>query len=137
MQATLAANTNAITISTPRRWIGRVASALAVLFLALDGGIKVAQIAAATEGTMALGYGAHLVLPLGLLQLACLALYCLPRTAPLGAVLLTGYLGGAIATHVRVGSPVGSLIFPLILGALLWGGLYLRDARLRGLNPLN
>ena len=131
MQATLHTTTNAIPVSTARRWGGRIASALAVLFLLSDAAIKVLQLAPATEGTELLGYPAHLVLPLGLLQLACLAVYCLPRTASMGAVLLTGYLGGAVATHVRLGSPAFSIVFPLILGALLWGGLYLRDARLR------
>lgn len=115
--------------ATARAWAGRAISGLGVLFLAFDGIIKVLQLAPAVEASVGLGYAAGAVLGLGVLQLACLALYLLPRTAPLGAVLLTGYLGGAIATHVRVGSPVGSLLFPVVLGALLWGGLALRDRR--------
>lgn len=133
MQATLRPTLNAITVSTPRRWTGRVVSALGFLFLLFDGGIKVLQLAPAVDGSVQLGYPAHLVLGLGLLELACLALYALPRTAILGALLLTGYLGGAVATHVRLGSPAFSIIFPLILGAFFWGGLALRDTRLGAL----
>ena len=85
-----------------------------------------------------LGYPVGLTLGIGVLELACLAAYALRRTAPLGALLLTGYLGGAVATHVRAGSPLFSVVFPLIIGALLWGGLYLRDRRLRALlQPLD
>ena len=118
---------------TTHVWAGRVASALAVLFLTFDGAIKVLQLAPAVEASAQLGYSAPATLGLGLLTLACLGLYLLPRTAPLGATLLTGYLGGAVATHVRLGSPPFSLVFPLLLGALLWGGLALRDARLRAI----
>lgn len=131
MQVVLDTTTRAASISTPRLWAGRIISALAVLFLIFDGGIKVLQLAPAVDGSVQLGYPAHLVLGLGLLELACLIVYLIPRTALLGAVLLTGYLGGAVATHLRIGSPVFSVIFPVILGTLLWGGLYLRDARLR------
>ena len=93
------------------------------------------QLAPATESFAQLGYPVGLTLGIGVLELACLAAYALPRTAPLGALLLTGYLGGAVATHVRAGSPLFSVVFPLIIGALLWGGLYLRDHRLRALLP--
>jgi hypothetical protein len=133
MQAALQTTSSAIPVSATRRWAGRIASALAVLFLIFDGGIKVLQLAAAVDGSVQLGYPAHLVLGLGILELACLAIYVLPRASVLGAVLLTGYLGGAVATHVRIGSPVFSVIFPILIGALLWGGLALRDARLRAL----
>jgi hypothetical protein len=133
MQAALQPASNVAPVSSTRRWAGRVVSALAVLFLIFDGGIKVLQLAAAVDGSVQLGYPAHLVLGLGLLELACLAVYVLPRTSFLGAVLLTGYLGGAVATHVRIGSPTFSVVFPLLLGALLWGGLALRDSRLRAL----
>jgi hypothetical protein len=133
MQAALQTTTNAAPVSATRRWSGRIVSALAALFLIFDGGIKVMQLAAAVDGSVQLGYPAHLVLGLGILELACLAIYLLPRTAFLGAVLLTGYLGGAVATHVRIGSPVFSVIFPILIGALLWGGLALRDSRLRAL----
>lgn len=117
-------------------WIGRVLSALAALFLALDGVLKALSLAPAVEATTQLGYPAGTVAGLGVLLLVCLAIYLIPRTAVLGAILLTGYLGGAIATHVRAGGPSFSLVFPLIMGALLWGGLFLREPRLRALLPL-
>ena len=83
-----------------------------------------------------LGWPVSLAIPLGILLLSCLALYAIPRTAVLGAILLTGYLGGAVATHVRVADPLFShVLFPVYVGAMLWGGLYLRDARLRALIP--
>ena len=117
-------------------WIGRVLSALAVLFLALDGVMKVLGMAPAVEATTQLGYPADRVAGLGVLLLVCLVVYVVPRTAVLGAILLTGYLGGAIATHVRAGEPLFSVVFPLIMGALIWGGLFLREPRLRALLPL-
>jgi DoxX-like family len=124
-------------VSTARLWAGRIIGALAILFLLFDAVIKVLQLAPATESFAQLGYPVGLTLGIGILELACLAVYALPRTAPLGALLLTGYLGGAVATHVRAGSPLFPVIFPLIIGALLWGGLYLRDRRLRALLPLS
>lgn len=131
--ATTQAAMRAAPAAAPALWAGRVLSALAALFLVFDGGIKVLQLAPAVEGSAQLGYAADVTLALGVLQLACLAAYLLPRTAPLGAVLLTGYLGGAVATHVRAGSPVFSVVFPVLIGALLWGGLSLRDTRARAL----
>jgi hypothetical protein len=122
--------------SSAALWAGRIASALAVLFLIFDGGIKVLQLAPAVEATTQLGYPASLVLIIGAIELACLIVYAIPRTAVLGAILLTGYLGGAIATQLRSGAPAFPVVFPLIIGALLWGGLYLRDQRLRALIPL-
>jgi hypothetical protein len=88
------------------------------------------------DASAKLGYGAGLTLGIGILELACLAVYLFPRTAPLGALLLTGYLGGAVATHLRAGSPLFSVVFPLLLGALLWGGLALRERRVRALLSL-
>jgi hypothetical protein len=117
-------------------WAGRIISALAILFLIFDGVIKVLKLAPAMESTAQLGYPASVVLGLGVLELACLAIYIIPRTSVLGAILLTGYLGGAIATQVRAGSPPFSIIFPVIVGALIWGGLFLREERLRALIPL-
>jgi hypothetical protein len=99
-----------------------------------DGGVKVLKLAPAVEGTAKLGYPASIVFPLGIVALACTALYAIPRTSVLGAILLTGYLGGATATQVRVGST--SYLFPVVLGILLWLGIYLRDIRVRGLVPL-
>lgn len=113
---------------------GRVLSGLAVAFLTMDASLKLLRVDAAIEGTGELGYPVSVVFPLGLLQLALLIVYLVPRTAPLGAVLWTGYLGGAIATHVRVGNPwLTHVLFPIYVAALLWGGLWLRDRRVRGL----
>lgn len=122
---------------TPRaRRIGIVVTALPVLFLLLDAMVKVVGAAAASEATAQLGWSEPLLLPLGVLELMCLSLYLLPQTAVLGAILWTGYLGGAVATHVRVGNPMFShALFPVYVGALLWLGLWLRDARLRALLP--
>jgi len=117
-------------------WVGRTLSALAILFLIFDGGIKLLNLAPAVEATTQLGYPASAVVMLGIIELVCLAIYGIPRSSVLGAILLTGYLGGAIATHVRFGSPLFSAIFPLIIGALLWGGLFIREPRLRALVPL-
>ena len=132
----MAATLNTATYTAPVTkgiWVGRTLSGLAIAFLALDGGLKALQLAPAVDSTVQLGYAANLTLGLGVLELACLLAYALPRTAPLGALLLTGYLGGAVATHVRAGSPIFSVVFPLLIGALVWGGLALRDARLRAL----
>jgi ABC-type uncharacterized transport system permease subunit len=115
------------------RWGGRIASGPAVAFLFFDSAIKVLQMAPAIEATTQLGYPAASVMGLGIVQLVCLLIYTLPRTSVLGAILLTGHLGGAIASQVRVGAPTFNLVFPLIIGALLWGGLFLRNHRLRGL----
>ena len=114
-------------------WGGYAISALPVSFLLFDGVAKLLKPAPVVEATVALGIAESALPGLGVLLLLCLAVYLAPRTAPLGAVLLTGYLGGAMATHVRVGSDLFSLLFPVVLGGLLWGGLYLRDARLRAL----
>ena len=113
-------------------WTGRVLSAIAVLFLAFDATMKLMRVPAAVEGTTQLGYSADVLVPLGIIQLVCLAAYLIPRIAPLGAVLWTGYLGGAIATHVRHGDPLFThVLFPVYVAVLLWGGLWLRDARIR------
>ena len=123
--------------STRWVWLGRVASALVTLFLIFDGVLKVMEVDIALKTTVQLGYPEHVVFGLGVLTLVIAALYAAPRTALLGAILLTGLLGGAMATHLRVGSPVFShLLFGLYLGLIAWGGLYLRDARLRALIPL-
>lgn len=118
---------------------GRAMSGLVIVFLVFDAGIKLVPIAPVTETLTALGWPASdaMARGLGVLTLVCTLLYATPRTAVLGAILLTGTLGGAMATHLRVGSPVFShLLFGFYLGLLLWGGLYLRDARLRTLIPI-
>ncbi len=117
-------------------WTGRVLSALPVLLLLFDGLAKVMRLAPVLEGTAKLGYPLGVVAPLGLVLIACTLLYALPRTSVLGALLLTGYLGGAVATHVRMGDPLFShVLFPTYVAALIWGGLFLREARLRALLP--
>jgi DoxX-like family len=115
-------------------WTGRLLSALVVAFLLFDGVIKLIPLAVVSDTMAQLGYPAGLERALGVLTLACAALYALPRSSVLGAVLLTGLLGGAIATHLRVGSPVFThLLFGVYLGTMAWTGLLLRDQRLRAL----
>ena len=128
--------TQAAPVAKTTVWAGRIMSVLAVLFLALDSIIKVLNLAPAVEATTQLGYPASLVIGIGIIELLCLAVYVIPRTSVLGAILLTGYLGGAIATQVRAGSPLFPVVFPIIIGALVWGGLFVREARLRALVPL-
>jgi hypothetical protein len=118
-------------ISRTTHWAGYSISTFAILFLLFDGVIKILEIAPVVESFTLLGYPASTMFGIGILLLACVAVYMIPRTSILGAILLTGYLGGAIASHVRIGSEPFSLIFPLIIGALLWGGLFLRDNRVR------
>lgn len=118
---------------------GYAMSALVVLFLVFDsvGKLMTPAPAPVVEGTTRLGYEVGHLLPLGVVLLACTLLYAVPRTAVLGAVLLTGYLGGAVATHFRVGDPLPShTLFPVYMGVLAWGGLWLREPRLRALLPL-
>ena len=112
--------------ATAKTWAARVVGSLLVLFLLIDGAGKVLRLAPYVEGTARVGYPASCVVPLGLVLLACTILYVVPRTAILGAVLLTGYLGGATATHVRMGEP---FVFPVVFGVLLWACLYVRDQR--------
>ena len=120
--------------ATRTRWAGRVLTSIAVLFLTVDATGKFLAQKEAVEGTLALGWQVHHLPILGAIQLACLALYLIPRTAPLGAVLWTGYLGGAIATHLRVDNPLLShVLFPIYVAAFVWVGLYLRDDRVRAL----
>jgi hypothetical protein len=116
-------------------WLGRIISGLMILFMLFDGGIKLLKMPAAVEGTARLGYPTSLVQPIGILALVCALLYAIPRTSVLGAILLTGYLGGATATQVRVQDPW--FLFPVVLGMLIWAGLYFRDERLRALVPLS
>jgi hypothetical protein len=123
--------------SKRRLWIGYILTGLAIAFLLFDTIIKVLKLPVAVDGTVQLGYPASTIFGIGLIELICLALYAFPRTAVLGAILLTGYLGGAIATHVRIGSPlVSHVLFPIYVASLIWGGIYLRERRLRALVPL-
>jgi len=115
---------------------GYALTAFVALFLTFDTVLKVLQLAPAVQGTTELGYPASTVLTIGLIEFVCLALYLIPRTSVLGALVLTGYLGGAIATHVRIGSPLPThTLFPIYVALMVWGGLYLRESRLRELLP--
>src|SRR6059036_3124848 len=124
-------------VSSKALWAGRIVSALPVLFLLMDGVMKLFKPAVVVEATFKVGYAESTIVPLGIVLLACTILYVVPLTSVLGAILLTGYLGGAVATHTRVGDPLFShVLFPTYLGVLLWLGLYLREERLRALIPL-
>src|SRR5215470_6899945 len=120
--------------SKARLWTGRGITVFTVAFLLFDTMVKVLNVPVAVEGTLRLGYRASLVIYIGIVEFVCLAAYLYPRTAVLGAILLTGYLGGATATQVRVEDPW--FIFPVVVGVLVWAGLLLRDGRLRPLFPL-
>ena len=118
-------------------WPGRVLTALPVLFLAFDVTIKLMKIQPVVDSFTQLGIPVELARVIGTVELVCLVLYCIPRTAVLGAMLLTGYLGGAVLTHLRIGSPLLShTLFPIYIGIMLWGALWLRDLRVRVLIPL-
>jgi hypothetical protein len=136
MEAILASEALAPSPSKIRRRAGFVLSGLPVAFLLFDSAIKLAKIRAVVEGSAQLGFSEWTARPLGLILLACVLCYLLPRTAVLGAALLTGYLGGAIAAHLRVGDPLFShTLFPVYVALLLWGGLYLRNGRVQALAP--
>jgi hypothetical protein len=126
-------------VAVPKKglWAGRILSGLVVVFLIPDGIIKFIKPAPVVEAFAHLGWPLSTSVTLGIILLLCTVLYAIPRTSVLGAILLTGYLGGAVATHLRIGDPLFShILFPTYLGILLWLGLYLRDERLRALIPL-
>ena len=119
-------------MSRVRRAVGWILFGIAALFLTFDSVGKLLRLPQVVEGTTSLGYPASVIVPLGVVQVTCLLLLLVPRTSLIGAVLLTGYLGGAIATHVRLGNPLLThVLFPTYVAALVWGGLYLLDPRLR------
>jgi hypothetical protein len=123
--------------SSGMKWTGWGLTGFSLLFLAMDAGMKLAGAAPSIETTEALGYSGSVVFPLGLVLAACTILYAIPRTAVLGAVLLTAYLGGAVATHVRIGSPLFThVLFGVYVGLFVWGGLWLRSPKLRALMPV-
>jgi len=124
----LTIGTQVVAITRKSLWTGRVLGALTVLFLLFDSVIKLTHIAPVVESFTRLGIPLDLAPWIGTLELVCLAVYLVPRTAIPGAILLTGFLGGAVLTHVRVGDPLFShVLFPIYIGALIWGGLFLRD----------
>ena len=116
---------------TARLWTGRVLSALAVIFLAFDSAIKLMKLQPVLDAATQLGFPAASIVPIAIVLLACTLLYVIPRTGLIGAILLTGYLGGAVAAHTRVGNPLFETIFPIIVGAVVWTGLVIRDGRVR------
>jgi hypothetical protein len=118
--------------SKGKLWTGRILSGLSIAFLLFDAAMKLVKAQPVIEGTVQLGYPESTIIGMGLVLLLSTLLYAIPRTAFLGAILLTGYLGGAVATHVRVGNPLFShVLFPVYVGIMIWGGLYLRDRRIR------
>ena len=123
--------------STPLLWTARILSTLVILFMLFDATIHIMKPAPVADAFARLGYPLSASVGIGIFELLCLLAYAIPRTALLGAVLLTGVLGGAVSTHVRAGSPAfEAYIFPAILGAMIWGGIWLRDSRLRAIFPL-
>jgi len=125
--------TQTASASKKKRWAGRIICALVILFLLFDSGLKVMKLAPAVEATARLGYPTKLVFAIGIAELICVVLFVIPRASILGAILLTGYLGGATATQVRLEDPW--FFFPVVIGVLVGGGLVLREERLRALIP--
>ncbi|NUM55844.1 MAG: DoxX family protein [Candidatus Hydrogenedentes bacterium] len=117
-------------------WAGWVMSLLPVPMLAMSFTFKITKAAPAVDGFSKMGYPAGALVPLGIVELLCTVLYLVPQTSVLGAILLTGYLGGAVDVHVRNGDPIAQVATPIVFGILVWGGLFLRDARIRALIPL-
>ena len=118
-------------------WAGWALTGLSAAFFLMDGGMKVVKARVSVEGTVQVGYPESLVAPIGALLILCTLLYLVPRTSVLGAILLTGYLGGAVATNLRIGGSLfGQVLFPVYFGVMVWGGLYLRDAKVSTLIPI-
>jgi hypothetical protein len=124
---------SALMISRMQVWVGRVMSALAALFLLVDGVLKVLKPDVVVKATLQLGYAESAILGIGATLLVCTLLYVVPRTSIVGAVLLTAYLGGAVASNVRASMPVFNMVFPMMMASLVWGGLWFRDLRVRNL----
>jgi len=122
--------------SKSSRVAGLIVTGLPALFLLLDGVMKILKLQFVIDETIRLGYPENSIVPLGIVLVLSAILYLIPTTSVLGAILITGYLGGAVATHVRFNEGAFPIIFPVIIGALIWLGLYLRDAQLRALIPL-
>jgi hypothetical protein len=140
MEQVMSSPSDTAPVSTSALWSGRVVSGLVIVFLLFDGAIKLVPWPVVTETMDRMGYGSSetLARSLGLITLVCTVLYAVPPTSILGAILLTGYLGGAIASHVRIGSPLFShVLFGFYLGLMVWGGLWLRDRKLRELLPFS
>ncbi len=126
----------AVVPKTSARVASYILSGLGAAFLLMDATMKLLRLPVVIEGTKKVGFAPGTVLPLGIILAACTILYLIPRTSVFGAILLTGYLGGAVATHVRMGDPlVSHVLFPTYFAALLWLGLWLRDPRVRAIVP--
>jgi|SRR5258708_2831395 len=125
------------TLSKKSLWTGRIMSGLVAAFMVFDAVIHLMKPAPVVEAFAKLGFPIRLAVPLGIIELVCVVLYVIPRMSILGAILLTGYLGGAIAIQMPTGNSLfGQVLFPVYVGVMVWGGLYLRDDRLRTLIPL-
>ena len=124
------------TVSKGRRWGGWVMSLLPSMFLIVDGAMKLVKPAPVVQATVGLGYKESVIVPIGVVLLLCTVIYLIPRTAVLGAILLTGYLGGAVATNVRAEQGWFPICFAILFGVLLWGGLFLRDPQVSALIPI-
>jgi hypothetical protein len=118
---------------TKKLWTGRMLSALAVIFLAFDGSIKLMRLPVVLEATAQLGFPPSSIVLTGVMLLVCTLVYVIPRTSVVGAVLLTGYLGGAVAAQMRVGNPPFETVFPIIVGSVVWAGIFVRDRRVQAL----
>jgi hypothetical protein len=130
-------DTKSLSISRGTLWTARVLSGIAVLFMLFDGTIHLMTIPPVVDAFNQLGYPINLAVPIAIFELVCVILYLVPQTSVFGAVLLTGYLGGAVAANLRIGTPLlSNVLFPVYIGILAWGGLFLRDTRLRELFPL-
>jgi len=125
------------TVSRKSLWAGRIITGLVAAFLLFDAVIHLMKPAPVVEGFAKLGFPIRFAIPLGIIELVCVLMYLIPRTSIFGAILLTGYLGGAIAIQLPTGNPFfGEVLFPVYIGVFLWGGIYLRDEKLRALVPL-
>ena len=130
--------TQTVPVSKSRLWTGRILTTLAVAFIVLDGVMKLVKPPFVVKATLELGYPESSIVGIGVLLLVCTLIHLIPRTSILGAVLLTGYLGGAVASNVRIGNPLFShVLFPVYVAVMVWAGLYLRDTRLRTLISSN
>jgi hypothetical protein len=122
--------------SQKRVWTGRVLTGLSGAFLIFDGSMKLFKPPAVVQATVQMGYPESTIVGIGIVLLACTLLYLIPRASILGAVLLTGYLGGAVASNVRAEQPVFNIVFPVVFACIAWSGLWLRDRRVQDLLPL-
>ena len=127
--------TQASSVSKGRLWTGRIISAVVVLFLLFDSITKVLKVRAVIEASAQLGYPVSAIVTIGIILLVCTVFYIIPQTAVLGTILLTGYLGGAVAANMRIGSAMFNTFFPIVFAALTWTGIFLRESRLGALIP--